>query len=580
MLKQVKLRNFKAFENFSITLKEFSLLVGPNSAGKSTILSALKFAEACLRSAKRSKFSLSRQHGGTWVQGYPIPLKDFELLNESVRHEFRETNETTLELIWQNGCRLRAVWPRDDYDTDSTPFFYLLDASGRTPRTVKQVRDEYTPIGIIPALTPLEHEEEILTAEYVRKNLASRLSSRHFRNQLRILSSSGDDWRDFLDFAEPWMGGMQIAEPVAQYGPESSIDVFYTEPGSGREKELVWAGDGVQIWLQLLLHVYRLKESPTLILDEPEVFLHADLQRRLVRLIDSLGIQVVLATHSSEVLAEADSKSIVWIDKSKRHAIRAPRKEGMETLSASLGTAFNLGMAKALRAKGVVFVEGKDLRTLRILAKNLGYTNIVADMELAVVPINGYSNWRNAEAFGWLVQDFLKGSIGSIIVLDRDYRTQSQVSSVTEKLTEAGLECHVWSKKELESYLISPSAISRISGCPLPEVERVMTEIMDPMQGEVFAKFNCERQSAERSGKMHEVNITAATLAEFAPRWAKVEYRRSVCPPKEIMSELNKHLQNNKHKAVSFDALAKHIRQDELPDEMLQVLHMINTLAS
>ncbi|MFD0133410.1 ATP-dependent endonuclease [Streptomyces sp. NPDC127159] len=580
MLKQAKLRNFKAFENFSITLKEFSLLVGPNSAGKSTILSALKFAEACLRSAKRSKFSLSRQHEGTWVHGYPTPIKDFELLNESVRHEFRETSETTLELIWRNGNRLRAVWPRDDYDTDSTPFFYLLDATGRTPRTVKQVREEYTSIGIIPALTPLEHEEEILTTEYVRKNLASRLSSRHFRNQLHILSTNSEDWQDFLDFAEPWMGGMHISEPVAQYGPESSIDVFYTEPGSGREKELVWAGDGVQIWLQLLLHIYRLRESPTLILDEPEVFLHADLQRRLVRLIDSLGIQVVLATHSSEVLAEADSKSVVWIDKSKRNAIRAPRKEGMETLTTSLGTAFNLGMAKALRAKGVVFVEGKDLRTLRILAKNLGYTNIVADMELAVVPINGYSNWHSAEAFGWLVKDFLKGSVGSIIILDRDYRTQSQVSSVTAKLTEAGLECHVWSKKELESYLISPSAISRISGCPPPEVEQAMTEIMDSMQGDIFAKLNFERQSVERSGKMHEVNITAATLAEFTPRWAKVEYRRSVCPPKEIMSQLNKHLQNNGCKAVSFDALAKHIRQDELPDEMLQVLHKINTLAS
>ena len=34
MIKQIKLRNFKAFENFTIILKESSLLVGPNSAGK------------------------------------------------------------------------------------------------------------------------------------------------------------------------------------------------------------------------------------------------------------------------------------------------------------------------------------------------------------------------------------------------------------------------------------------------------------------------------------------------------------------------------------------------------------------
>ncbi|MFD3697736.1 ATP-dependent endonuclease [Streptomyces sp. NPDC058646] len=577
MISHIKLRNFKAFENFTITLNESSLLVGPNSAGKSTILSALKFAEACLKSAKRTKPSLSRQHGSSWVQGYPIPVKDFELLNESVRHEFRENTETSLELSWKNGSKLRAVWPNTEDEADDTPYFYLTNEAGRTPRSPKQVKDEYSPIGIIPALTPLEHVEEILTSDYVKKNQTSRLSSRHFRNQLRFLSD--EDWGDFLEFAEPWTGGMEISPPVTQYGPKTSIDVFYTEPGSGKEKELVWAGDGVQIWLQLLLHIYRLRDAPTLVLDEPEVFLHADLQRRLIRLIDSLGIQVVLATHSSEVLAEADIRSIVWIDKSKRNAIRAPKKEGMEILSAALGTAFNLGMAKALRAKGIVFVEGKDLRTLRILGRNLGFAHLVADMDLAVVPINGYSNWGNAEAFGWLVQDFLKSSVGSLVILDRDYRTPAQVEAVRAKLTKAGLDCHVWAKKELESYLISPSAISRLSKCPVPEVEQTIEALMEEMRNAVFAQFNCERQATERSAKLDDATITATTLADFEARWTSVEYRRSVCPPKGIMSGLNTYLQSNGYKAVSFDALAKNVREDEVPAEMLTVLQRINSLA-
>ncbi|WP_405544829.1 AAA family ATPase [Streptomyces goshikiensis] len=578
MIKQIKLRNFKAFENFTITLNESSLLVGPNSAGKSTVLSALKFAEACLKSAKRNKPSLSRQHGSSWVQGYPIPVKDFELLNESVRHEFRVNTETSLELSWKNGSKLRAVWPNSEDEGDDSPYFYLTSETGTVPRSPKQVRDEYSPIGIIPALTPLEYVEEILTADYVKKNQASRLSSRHFRNQLRFLT--GDDWANFLDFAEPWMGGMRISTPVAQYGTKTSIDVFYTEPGSGKEKELVWAGDGVQIWLQLLLHIYRLKDAPTLVLDEPEVFLHADLQLRLIRLIDSLGIQVVLATHSSEVLAEADIRSIVWIDKSKRNAIRAPKREGMETLSGALGTAFNLGMAKALRAKGIVFVEGKDLRTLRILAKNLGFANLVADMDLAVVPINGYSNWSNTEAFGWLVQDFLKTSVGALVLLDRDYRTPDQVEAVRTKLSKAGLECHVWAKKELESYLISPSAISRISKCPILEVEQTIEALMSEMHNSVFAQFNCARQATERSAKLDEATITATTLADFSEKWTSIDYRLSVCPPKEIMSGLNRHLQSNGYKAVSFDALAKSIREDEIPAEMLTVLRRINSLAA
>ena len=43
-------------------------------------------------------------------------------------------------------------------------------------------------------------------------------------------------------------------------------------------KELNWAGDGVQVFLQLLFHLWRLRGSSTIMLDEPDVYLHADLE--------------------------------------------------------------------------------------------------------------------------------------------------------------------------------------------------------------------------------------------------------------------------------------------------------------
>ena len=39
------------------------------------------------------------------------------------------------------------------------------------------------------------------------------------------------------------------------------LDLFYSESGSNKPKEIFWAGDGMQIWLQLLLHVYRLRDA-------------------------------------------------------------------------------------------------------------------------------------------------------------------------------------------------------------------------------------------------------------------------------------------------------------------------------
>ncbi|MFI7034884.1 ATP-dependent nuclease [Microbispora rosea] len=575
----MRLRNFKAFEKFAINFQDTSFLVGPNSAGKSTILTALRLAEACLRLARRNRPSLACQHRDGWVQAHPTPIREFEALNESIRHDFRN-EETSLELTWRSGYKLRAVWlPVDDDDEIPAPFFYLLDKDGRVVRTPKEAREGYPTVGIIPTLSPLEHEEQILNYDYVRKNFATRLSSRHFRNNLRMLVDDGD-WESFIDFADPWLGGIRLSQPVSRYRAEgeSSIDVFYTEPGSRAEKELVWAGDGVQIWLQLLLHLYRAQDLPTLVLDEPEVFLHADLQRRLVRLLDSLPAQVVLATHSSEVLAEAPRDAIVWVDKTRARAIRSPKDESMAGLDAALGSAFNLGLARALRARGVLFVEGKDLKILKLLGKRLGLERIVQETVLAAVPINGYSNWNHVEPFKWFADQFLQNAVRSMILLDRDYRSDQQVAAVEEKLKGAGFRAHVWKRKELESYLLLPAVISRLSRCPLETVTAELDRIVASKEDSIFARFLAEVQGMDKYSPDKAVAVTRAVLRDFRDNWESVEFRYSSCPPKDVLSAMNRFLQGAGFKAVSFEAIAKNVKSEEMFEEMVQVLMEINAL--
>ncbi len=560
-----------------MTFKDASLLVGPNSAGKSTILTALRLAETCLRLAKRTRPNASNLHAGSYYVSYPVPTRDFAALNESVRHNFRDA-ETSVELSWRNGCKMRIVWPeRRPYEDEPTPFFYLLDANGNPPRTVAPVRANFSTIGVIPTLSPLEHEEPILETETVRKNLSTRLSSRHFRNQMRLLDQGGE-WDEFIEFASPWLAGIYLRRPITRYDT-SSIDVFFTEAGNGSEKEIVWAGDGVQIWLQLLLHIYRSQDLPTLVLDEPEVFLHADLQRRLVRLLESLDAQIVLATHSTEVLTEADPDSIVWVDKTRRRAVRAPKESNLHGLNAALGSSFNLAMAKALRARGVIFVEGKDVRTLKRLSRTLGLGKISEDVSLAVVPMNGYSRWEHAEAFGWFLRNFLGNTVKALVLLDRDYRTDAQVEEVTARFENVNVHAHVWKKKELESYLIIPEAIARLAKCPVEDVQEIIDDVMTGMQNKVTSRLLAEKMVAERSTGRSVATINEDGLNDLATNWARSDFRYSICPPKEVMAGVNKELQNRKYKAVAFDTISKHAKVSEIHPEMVALLEKVERLA-
>ncbi|MEZ0305228.1 MAG: AAA family ATPase [Hyphomicrobiaceae bacterium] len=47
-------------------------------------------------------------------------------------------------------------------------------------------------------------------------------------------------------------------------------------------REIYWVGFGFQIWCQLLTHLSRAAENALVVVDEPEVYLHPDVQRQLL----------------------------------------------------------------------------------------------------------------------------------------------------------------------------------------------------------------------------------------------------------------------------------------------------------
>lgn len=100
------------------------------------------------------------------------------------------------------------------------------------------------------------------------------------------------------------------------------ISVFYREPGSRAPKELSWSGDGLQIFIQLLWHLYGPRDAATVVLDEPEVYLHPTLQKRLVALLNSLPAQIVIASHSANILNAAPQDCILHVDRRRNLAVR------------------------------------------------------------------------------------------------------------------------------------------------------------------------------------------------------------------------------------------------------------------
>ena len=582
MIARLQLRNFKAFRNFSVTFGHESLLVGPNSAGKSTIIAALRASAQMMRQARhRSADRLATADHGR-VRCYGFSSAGVQLISENLRHEFRNV-ETQIEVSFKGGASLTAVWPvaedDDDDASDPEPFFILRDTDRVILHRPRDVRRAMPNVAVVPSLSPVEHEERILDPEYVRSQMSGRLASRHFRNHLYLLAGTvapdGDDdeLAGFISWAEPWLPGLRVKDLVTRQGDRGRLlDLFCAEAGSHTDRELFWIGDGMQVWLQLLAHLYRAQGNDAIILDEPDLYLHADLQRRLVRLLESLNVQTIAASHSAELLTEAAPRAVTWIAKERRRAVRAPDERLLGQLSDAIGSQFNLRLARTLRARAVLFVEGEDLSMLRHFARTLDAGEFTRETALVTVPLRGFSNWEHVEPFSWLVRNLLEDSVRVLVVLDRDYRTPRQCEAVRSRLRDVGVDCHVWLRKELESYLLEPTVIARIAGAPTDAVRSALLQCAEEQRGAIFARQLAERTATEVTARRHAVNITEAHQRDFDRAWRSVDQRPYLCNAKELLASLNRWLTANGYKALGLDQIARRMTREEIPDEMVQVI--------
>ena len=185
--------------------------------------------------------------------------------------EFRLTNRNKLSLFFPNegGCILH--WENE----------------GSIVNTPVRFKNAF-PINIqvVPVLGPLEHEETYVNEDTVKISINTYRACRHFRNYWHYFDEGWDAFSVMLSSTWP---GMVISKPELDI-PNKKLSMFVSEERIDRE--IYWAGFGFQIWCQLLTHLSRSNGASIVIIDEPEIYLHPDVQRQLLSILRDLGSDV------------------------------------------------------------------------------------------------------------------------------------------------------------------------------------------------------------------------------------------------------------------------------------------------
>ena len=178
-------------------------------------------------------------------------------------------------------------------------------------------------------------------------------------------------------------------------------------------------------------HLTNSADANVLIVDEPEIYLHPDLQHQLFHLLKATEKQVILATHSAEMVNEAEHDDVIIVNKAKRSAARVADIEGLQEALFSIGSAQNIHLARLSRGRKILFLEGNDHRLLRRLAARLGLQHLAESINITIVPIGGFGQRQKIEHAAWTFEKVLKSEIAIAAVLDRDYRCAEEIEEIT-----------------------------------------------------------------------------------------------------------------------------------------------------
>ena len=577
---RLHLSNFKGFTNFSLSLDPMTMLVGPNNAGKSSIIGVFRALSVALRTARARRPQLLRS-GDVDRWGYHIPEDAIPISLENAQYNYSDT-DAVATFTFSNQRVLRLVFSQE------TGCQLVVEPDGPMIRTVSNFKRFFPiEIGVVPILGPFEHEEQLVEEKTVRRNLQTHRASRNFRNYWYQIGI--DEFEEFRQAVRESWDGIDIQRP--QLSPNRDGEYFLhmmcTEDRITRE--LYWMGFGFHIWLQIMTHVLRDREATLLVIDEPETYMHPALQRHLLNVLRDAGPDCLLATHSSELVAEADRDEVVLVDKAKRSGKRLRSNAHVSALDA-LGSRFNFALTDVLRQHAAILVEGEsDLKYLKLLGSRLSPKKLQGSRIPPLIPLGGHRPDEAAD-FARAMRTLVGSDVRVAVVLDRDYRSDEEVEEIESVLQKTFTIAHVLRRKEIENYFITPGVVSKalrarrngsgqdssFDGVTL--LESATDGLRDDAESQCVAKFVDYGSKARRSLDLSTLNKEA--LSRFRRRWSTIAGRLDIVSGKHVLREVNSALQASGERALTVPQLARQMKEADIPREVVTLLRQLDRLTA
>ena len=406
-IKKFQIQNFKSFQDITIHFnQDVNILTGRNNAGKTTVLEALSLWHECfqklLTQAKRKQNNYRRDD---WVLG---PTSNryfaFDQINsvrspnfEDIFHDCQRKNKVKLLVTFEDADKTRMDI---QFNIGESGNNYIIELDkftafdfARFNAFLKGLPDSFS-IYYASPIAAITVAEDHKTIPQIEQACATQKSGSVLRNRLFLIYRLPNLFSLFQSDLSYILFNNEkniSFEVIFDETKDVKIIVKYKFEQNERFKDIALLGSGTLQLVEILLNFYQAdsqrKDFRLIMLDEPDSYIHRDIQKRLVEIVTRFAqkTQVIISTHNESLIRSAPIEQIFHLDgKSKGEYIPINRQE-IEKLQPhftgiypslinpvirSIGEITGLDFINAIECDRLIFVEGEDdARVLNILLK-------------------------------------------------------------------------------------------------------------------------------------------------------------------------------------------------------------------
>lgn len=535
-VREIHIDNFRHLQNVHLgpfpqptQLSEAIALAGPNGGGKSSVLELLGYA-----------LSNSWSLGWTFKRSFPtnafevaiaLTPEEVNLVRQYIETTYRSTGtnlqpsyaEDVLSYFEENGYYYRAYnYAEGKYQENaalynrmhnmvaealrnyySRPLGFSISSDRNYPSTGFQQQKLFSYQQMIQREYIWQMAFNTSEAQYMdmfdflvqqRYHYFRRLGAYHHR--LASLGTVGeeppsDPLRPYDELLQSLFPGYSFAQTDEEVPSNLFVNLLsgevvpFNDLSSG-EKE---------VFFVLSFFLRHRVNNAMILIDEPEMHLHPELARLLVRTMQSIrpGNQLWMATHNAEIIDEAGRDRVVYLarDQNTKKSIvtlGTDESEAMRQLKDLFGYSGYVGIAK-----NMVFLEGLDSSSDRKL-----FTSLFPQYgtRLKFVPCKSSENLNRINAAILSILESNLGWMQFYLIRDRDFLTQEIASKYRQH---ASGRLYVLDRYHIENYLLDDELIAKVQTeifnkpTDAAQVRSKLSSIARNISGEVLQRMTAFR---------------------------------------------------------------------------------------